>query len=148
MVVVRVMHLGPDGRYIPALESECRHRGKTAVDSENLPGDVFSGVACEKHGGALEIVTVTQSLKGNARDHFVDPDRLDEALRHPRRKEARRDRIHSNTVPPPTSGQSAGEVDDRSLACAVAYGLRGTRTSQQSRDRCDVEDPTIPVRNH
>src|SRR5437660_2883751 len=93
-----------------------QHGSQPAIDCEDLPSNVFAGVAGEENSGAFQIVLVADATQRNAGGKLFDTDSLDCALRHFRREESGRQGIGRNSIAAPTPRQRPREVDHRSLA--------------------------------
>src|SRR5205085_10225343 len=100
-------------------------RRDAAVHGDDLAGDERARVRGEQHRDALQVLGTTDAVERRLARYAL-AEHFHEALRHLRREETGRDRVHVDVVLRPLRGERAGEADDAALARVVGDGS-GTR---------------------
>src|SRR5947208_7610851 len=112
--------------------------GKTAVDGDDLAGDVRRGGHAEEGGERRNLLRLADPPRRRARQDLLQPRRIVEYRLGERRADVpRRDRVDANVVARPLRGERAREVRDRGLGHGV--GRAGAEVAEGG-DGDDVDD--------
>src|SRR2546422_822360 len=121
---------------------------RASIDCDDLPGDVSRSVGGEQCHDPLEVVPVAEPVQGRVSDDLL-AELLQRSPAHLRGEKSRRDGVHRDAVLAPFRGKRARKIDNAPFGRVVAERLQHAYgVAAQPRDRRDVDDSAIAVRDH